>query len=139
MTKKTHADKPTAEWNVNDFIGYLTERHSELYGIDYRPFRSYAAERGLIGGLIGTRGSAKAKAKAAKVSPEFLRKFIDECFASHRVTTQYPGVSFGFMYAYKTAIWQRLEAEELAERQREESKNTKESVGISDADMDDWL
>lgn len=131
--KKTYADKPTAKWTCNDFLAYLTDRHSELYGIDYKPFRSWQAERGLIGGLIGT------KAKKAKVSPEFLREFIDECFAIHRVTAQYPGVSFTWFYTYKTAVWQRLEAEELAERQREESKNTKESVGISDADMDDWL
>ncbi|MRX54643.1 hypothetical protein GJU41_11735 [Bacillus idriensis] len=132
--KKTHADKPTAEWKTNDFLAYLTERHSELYGIDYRPFRSWAAERGLIGGLVGT------KTKAAKVSPEFLRKFIDECFASHRVTAQYPGVSFSWFYQYKTAIWQRLEAEELAERQREEAEAKRQAAGSVDAeDLDGWF
>lgn len=131
--KKTHAAKPTAEWKTNDFIAYLTDRHSELYGIEYRPFRSWSAERGLIGGLIGT------KTKPAKVSPEFLRKFIDECFASHRVTAQYPGVSFTWFYTYKTAVWQRLEAEELAKAAKEARKNTEESIGISDADIIDWL
>lgn len=125
MTKATYNEKPVANWTTNDFIAYITARHAEVYGVEYRPFRSWSAERGLIGGLIGTRQ------KPRKYEPELVKAFIDECFRSHKGTREYPGVSFTWLWTYKTAVWQRVQAE------------AKRKVIVQQAETeqfdDDWL
>jgi hypothetical protein len=98
-------EKPVANWTTNDFLAYIAERHSQVYGVEYRPFRSWSAERGLIGGLIGTRQ------KPRKYEPELVKAFVDECFRSHKGTREYPGVSFTWLWTYKTAVWQRVQAD----------------------------
>lgn len=133
---KTYADKPTESWSVNDFLAYLTDRHHEVYGIEYRPFRNWQVERGLIGGLIGTKGRSP---KPRKHEPALVRKFIDECFASHRTTPQYPGVSFGWFWSYKSNVWQRVLAEDAEARRRAERAISVESVGLSAEELDGWL
>jgi hypothetical protein len=100
-----YSEKPVANWTVNDLLAYITERHSQVYGVEYRPFRSWSAERGLIGGLIGTRQ------KPRKYEPELVKAFVDECFRSHKGTREYPGVSFTWLWTYKTAVWQRVQAD----------------------------
>lgn len=132
MPKKSYADKPVANWNSNDFLRYAADRHLELYGVEYRPFRNWQAERGLIGGIIGTRGK---NGKPRKHEPEVLKRFIDECFKSHRTTAEYPGVSFGWFYTYKANVWQRV----VAEARRESAKAAEESVGLSAEELDGWL
>jgi len=130
MTTPKYADKPIEKWTVNDMLSYVADKHAELYGVEYVPFRSWSAERGLLGNLIGTR------TKPRKYSPSVVKRFVDECFASHRVSPQYPGVSFGWFWTYKKTVWQRVVAEEQRKAQR------KEAVAKSDADWDelaDWL
>lgn len=105
MTKTTYSEKPVANWSVNDLLAYISARHLEVYGVEYRPYRSWSAERGLIGGLIGTR------AKPRKYEPELVKAFVDECFRTHKGTREYPGVSFSWLWTYKTAVWQRVQAE----------------------------
>ncbi|NYV67623.1 hypothetical protein HYI36_20295 [Bacillus sp. Gen3] len=133
MTARKYTDKPVDKWTVNDFLAYVADRHLELYGVEYRPFRSWQAERGLIGGIIGTRGK---NAKPRKHEPAVLKAFIDECFASHRVSAQYPGVSFGWFWTYKSAIWQRIIAEESRKEQRQQAETTASQTWD---DLADWL
>ncbi len=48
MTASKYNEKPVDKWTVNNFIAYLA---------DYvPPGRNWQDERGLIGGIIGTRG-----------------------------------------------------------------------------------
>jgi hypothetical protein len=101
----TYNEKPVTNWTVNDLLSYIAARHAEVYGVEYRPYRSWSAERGLIGGLIGT------KVKPRKYEPEVVKAFVDECFRSHKGTREYPGVSFSWLWTYKTAVWQRVEAD----------------------------
>lgn len=126
MTKLTYNEKLVENWTVNDFLAYITERHAEVYGVEYRPFRSWAAERGLIGGLIGTRQ------KPRKYEPEVVKAFIDECFRIHKSTREYPGVSFTWFWTYKTAVWQKV----LAEMKR---KAIVQKAVEADEIDDDWL
>jgi hypothetical protein len=130
VTKTTYNEKPVASWTVNDLLAYITSKHLEVYGVEYRPYRSWSAERGLIGGLIGT------KVKPRKYEPEVVKAFIDECFRSHKGTREYPGVSFSWLWTYKTAVWQRVEADMKRKAIVEESK--KRAVE-EDEQIDDWL
>jgi hypothetical protein len=122
----TYNEKPVANWTVNDLLAYIAERHAEVYGVEYRPHRSWAAERGLIGGLIGT------KVKPRKYEPEVVKAFVDECFRSHKGTREYPGVSFTWLWTYKTVVWQRVEAD--MKRKAIVRKAVEE-----DEQIDDWL
>jgi hypothetical protein len=126
MAKLMYNEKPVEKWTVNDLLAYITERHAEVYGIEYRPFRSWSAERGLIGGLIGTRQ------KPRKYEPAVVKAFVDECFRVHKGTREYPGVSFTWLWTYKTAVWQRV----LAESQRKAA--VQQAVNADEID-DDWL
>jgi hypothetical protein len=123
----TYNEKPVANWTVNDLLSYIAERHAQVYGVEYRPFRSWSAERGLIGGLIGTRQ------KPRKYEPELVKAFIDECFRSHKGTREYPGVSFTWLWTYKTAVWQRV----LADVKRKAS--VQQAVEQTQEFDDDWL
>jgi hypothetical protein len=101
-------EKPIDKWTVNDMLAYISDRHAEVYGVEYRPYRSWQAERGLIGSLIGTKGR---NPKPRKYEPELVKAFVDECFRTHKATREYPGVSFTWLWTYKTSIWQRVQAE----------------------------
>lgn len=127
---KTYSEKPIAKWSVNDLLAYIAERHAEVYGVEYRPFRSWAAERGLIGGLIGTRQ------KPRKYEPALLKAFVDECFKTHKGTREYPGVSFSWLWQFKTQVWQRLEADAKRNEQRQARASQTQEV---DENLADWL
>lgn len=129
MTTPNYTDKPIEKWTVNDMLAYVADKHVELYGIEYVPYRSWSAERGLLGNLIGTR------TKPRKYSPTVVKRFVDECFASHRVSPQYPGVSFGWFWTYKKAVWQRV----LAEEKRKEAATKAESDNDKWDELADWL
>lgn len=126
MTKTTFNEKPVANWSVNDLLAYISARHLEVYGVEYRPYRSWSAERGIIGGLIGTRQ------KPRKYEPELVKAFVDECFRTHKGTREYPGVSFSWLWTYKTAVWQRVQAE--AKRRQIVQQAMEETE-----DLSDWL
>lgn len=129
MTTPKYADKPIENWTVNDMLAYVADKHLALYGIEYVPYRSWSAERGLLGNLIGTR------TKPRKYSPAVVKRFVDECFASHRVSPQYPGVSFGWFWTYKKAVWQRV----LAEEQRRKAVARAASDNDKWDELADWL
>ncbi len=129
MTTPNYTDKPVEKWTVNDMLAYVADKHAELYGIEYVPYRSWSVERGLLGNLIGTR------TKPRKYSPAVVKRFVDECFANHRTTPQYPGVSFGWFWTYKKAVWQRV----LAEEKRKGAAAKAESDNDKWDELADWL
>ena len=126
MTKPTRKDKlapakdwrnrPLETWNTTTFHAYLTDKHKELFGIDYVPFRGWTAEKGMIGDLIGTRTG-----KPRKASNDLVKRFIDVTFENYRPSKEWPGTSFGFMWTYRKTEWQKLQAEELAQERRRTS------------------
>ena len=86
-------------------------------------------EQGQIGRLIGTARKEGSHSKAV------VKRFIDEAFESYKPTPQYPGTNFGFIYAYRRNILQRLEAEERAESRREKAREEAPSLD----ELTDWL
>lgn len=134
MTKRTYNEKPTADWSVNDFLAYLSDRHLAVYGTEYiPPGRNWQVERGLIGGLIGTRGR---NAKTRKYEPEVVRAFIDECFRTHRCTPQWPTVSFTWLWKWKTDVWARVLAD-YNRRKAAEARAVEQTQDIEE--LTDWL
>lgn len=129
MTAIKYTDKPVSGWTVNDMLAYIADKHLELYGVEYVPYRSWSVERGLLGNLIGTR------TKPRRYEPEVVKRFVDECFANHRVSAQYPGVSFGWFWTYKKAVWQRV----LAEEQRRKAVAKAASDNDKWDELADWL
>lgn len=136
MTKKL----PTAtdwrarnidDWNTLTFTEYLKDKHREIFGIEYAPMRSWQMEQGLIGRLIGTKSKAGTHSKAV------VKAFIDEAFRTYRPTPQYPGTNFGFIYAYRRNILQRLESEE--KRKANAEVWAKESSDDLNEDLANWL
>jgi len=117
------------DWNVLSFTEYLKDKHREIFGIEYAPMRSWRMEQGQIGRLIGTARKEGTHSKAA------VKRFIDEAFESYKPTPQYPGTNFGFIYAYRRNILQRLEAEERAESMREKAREEAPSLD----ELTDWL
>jgi hypothetical protein len=112
---KTYAEKDVSQWNSNDFLRYLADRHLAVYGTEYTPpGRNWQVERGLIGTIIGTKGR---NAKPRKYEPEVVKAFIDRCFENHRCTAQYPTVSFTWWYKWKTDDWARVVAVEGRRKQ----------------------
>lgn len=119
------------DWNTLTFTEYLKDKHRELFGIEYAPMRSWQMEQGLIGRLIGTKTRAGTHSKAV------VKAFIDEAFESYKPTPQYPGTNFGFIYAYRRNILQRLEAEH--KRKANAEVWAKESSDELDEDLANWL
>jgi len=139
MTNKTRKLPPATDWrarNVDDwntltFTEYLKDKHRECFGIEYAPMRSWQMEQGLIGRLIGTKSKAGTHSKAV------VKAFIDEAFQTYKPNAKYPGTNFGFIYAYRRNILQRLEAEEKRkEKARAWAENNND---IDDESLADWL
>lgn len=127
--KNRHID----DWNTTTFHEYLRDKHVETFGIDYVPFRSWTAEKGMIGNIIGT------KTKPRRASNEELKRFIDVTFDNYEPSRQYPGTSFGFMWSYRKYDWQRVQAEYLAEQRRGEQAEDDESKSDDVDDLLDWI
>lgn len=125
-------EKPVDKWTVNDFLRYLAVKHAEKYGADYvPPGRNWQAERGLIGNIIGTRGK---NAKPRKHEPAVLKAFIDQCFATHRVSAQYPTVNFTWWWKWRAQEWARI----VAEYKRKEAAETAKQAQANE-DLSDWF
>ena len=142
MTKKDACKLPPAhdwqarnieDWNVTTFHAYMADKHRELFGCEYVPFRGWQAEKGMIGRLIGTRTKEGTHDKA------LIKRFIDEGFKSYKPTPQYPGTSFGFLYSYRRNILQRLEAEDATKERRKESTKRSEMTAEDYDRLSDWL
>lgn len=122
MPAKKYNEKPVDKWNVKDFLDYLTDKHLAVYGTEYvPPARNWQAERGLIGGLIGTRGK---NAKPRKYEPEVVKAFIDHCFANHSCTPQWPTVNFSWWWKWKAQDWARIVAQEQRRQAAETAQET---------------
>ncbi|MBS4195387.1 hypothetical protein KHA97_10000 [Bacillus sp. FJAT-49870] len=122
------------DWNTTTFHAYLSDKHAEMFGCDYVPFRGWTAEKGMIGNLIGTR------TKPRTASNEDVKRFIDETFAEYRPSAQYPGTSFGFMFTYRKNVWQRIQLDAKLEAKRKEQAQAKaEKQAVDFEKLADWL
>lgn len=142
MTKRKLApskdwrNRDLSDWNVGHFTEYIRDKHRELFGIDYAPFGgTWGLEQGILGDLIGTQSRKNPKPRTA--SNASVKRFIDETFENYRPTSRYPGTSFGFMWTYRKRDWQQIQAEELADKRREERKQALADVDYSDVEA--WL
>lgn len=133
---KDWRNRDLSDWNTLTFTEYLKATHKERFGIDYAPFGgTWAMEQGILGDLIGTASRTNPKPRTA--SNETVKRFIDETFENYRPTTKYPGTSFGFMFTYRKGDWQRIQAEEISGKQREERQKVNEDTDYTD--LNDWL
>ncbi len=126
---KDWRNRDISEWNVLSFTEYLKDSHREMFGIEYAPMRSWRMEQGQIGRLIGTARKEGTHSKAV------VKRFIDEAFETYKPTRDYPGTNFGFIYAYRRNILQRLESEERSESKREQARAEAPSL----TELEDWL
>ena len=117
------------DWNVLSFTEYLKDKHREIFGIEYAPMRNWRMEQGQIGRLIGTARKEGTHSKTV------VKRFIDEAFATYKPTPQYPGTNFGFIYAYRRNILQRLEAEEATKERAEQAQEEAPSLD----ELSSWL
>jgi len=128
VSAKDWRNRPIETWTVTSFTEYLKDSHKERFGVDYAPMRSWGIEQGMLGDLIGTQARKNPKPRTATNSQ--VKRFIDECFATYTPNAQYPGTSFGFSYAYKKNVWQRIQMEEKAQAKRLDA--------IAEAGNEDW-
>src|SRR5699024_5113997 len=128
---KDWRNRDIEDWNVTTFTHYLQDKHREMFGIEYAPMRGWRMEQGQLGRLIGTKSKEGTHSKAV------VKRFIDEAFAEYKPTKEWPGTNFGFIYAYRRQILQRVEAEEVAEERRQERQQAVEDVDYTE--LDDWL
>lgn len=128
---KDWRNRDIEDWNTTTFTHYLQDKHREMFGIEYVPMRGWRMEQGQLGRLIGTKSKEGTHSKAV------VKRFIDEAFAEYKPTKEWPGTNFGFIYAYRRQILQRVEAEEVAEERRQERQQAVEDVDYTE--LDDWL
>ena len=128
---KDWRDRDIEDWNTTTFTHYLQDKHREMFGIEYVPMRGWRMEQGQLGRLIGTKSKEGTHSKAV------VKRFIDEAFAEYKPTKEWPGTNFGFIYAYRRQILQRVEAEEVAEERRQERQQAVENIDYTE--LDDWL
>lgn len=129
MSKKAYWKHDISEWNTLSFTEYLKDKHEEVFGIPYVPFRGWQTENGMIADWIGT------KTKERKYSNLVVREFIDECFETYKPTQQYPGTSFGFCYTYRRDVLQRV----MARKKKDEDNKKVVSEQLSIDDVLDLL
>lgn len=87
ISTKDFRNLPIEKWNVTTFREYLKHEHEERYKIPYVT-RSHAMEGRMLKSFI------------AEHKPEATKQFIDACFADYKLTREYPGLNFAFMYSY---------------------------------------
>ncbi|MGG0757506.1 hypothetical protein [Brevibacillus laterosporus] len=117
---KDWSNRPVDKWNTTSFTHYLTDRHTELYGLPYVPARGWRAEQGMIKRMIDEHGA------------EMVKRFIDGCFREYKPTRQYPTLTFTFMYTY-------MRARVLAKVLREERRVTAAENVLSGDELAEWL
>lgn len=131
---KDWRNRDIEDWNVMTFIEYIKENHYLKFGVTYKPFGgTWGLEQGLIGNLIGTKSKKNPKPRTA--SNEMVKSFIDQTFGAYQPNKNYPGTSFGFMWTYRSNVWQQIEAQEKAKQKVNESKEN----SMSNEDLDNWF
>lgn len=129
ISTKDWRNLPIEKWNVSTAHQYLIDRNRELYGVTYEPFgsgsvsRRWSTEKGQLKNVINKHGA------------EVIREYIDICFATHRVSPQYPAMSFGFIFAYKRAELQQAELSVKRKQHRLSSAVEAEAAEIDE----DWF
>ena len=115
-----------ADWNATTFAAYLSDRHADMFGIKYVAGNNVARERAMLKRMIDEYG------------PDVTKRFIDACLAEYKPTTQYPGVSFTFMYSYMRA---RVLPRVLSEVQREQATQsaTQMTAGLTEEQADQLI
>src|SRR5699024_9369432 len=72
------------DWNTTTFHAYLSDKHEDMFGCTYAPVRGCQAEKGIIGGLIGTHSTAGTISKPSNNSSwgisvsSFIKAIISE-------------------------------------------------------------
>lgn len=127
MPAKRYDELPVDKWNTRHFIEYLADEHRKHFGVAYQPQGGYQREVGMLAQMIGT-----AK-KSGQYDKAVVKAWIDACLAEYTPSRQYPGIAFGFMYAYKRNILQRCEIEH-----RRKANETKTDDSGWEG-VDEWL
>ncbi|MEK3836506.1 hypothetical protein [Paenibacillus sp. FSL R7-0128] len=114
--RKDWRNLPAADWNTLTVMTQIIDLNRERYGIDvYIPAAGgYRYEQGVIKRALTLYGA------------EALRETIERAFAEHRVTTQYPQLTAGFLITY---MLPRIMAQVLAEGKRKEREEQREVNG----------
>lgn len=115
--------KPVENWTVRDFHNYMIAEHERLFGVSYMPSGTWKAEQGLLGRIVGT------KTKQGSYDKALIKSFIDKCMQTYRPTANYPGISFGFMWAYRRNYLQQLEKAANEQNAAATYKKDAESIG----------
>ena len=119
------------DWNTKTYHSYMQDKHREMFGCEYAPFRGWRVEQGILGTLIGTRAKEGTHDKA------IIKRFIDEAFSEYKPTEDWPGTNFGFIYSYRRNLLQRIEAEAS---EKERLRERMESVNdVNYTDLSEWL
>lgn len=111
----SYKDKDIEQWNVNDLLKYMEDRHRELFNCEYQPFGSWQMERGMIGNAFGT---TRKNGDYPKI---VIKAFVDYCFNNFKPNANYRGVNFGFIFTYRKNVLQAIE--ERYNRKQEDDKN----------------
>lgn len=114
---------PKAKSDVTILREHLRQRHVELYGFDYVSNNHAMEGRSL-------------KTMVAQHGVETVRAFIDACFAEYKPTPQYPGLNFGFMFAF---MRERVLPRVLADMARKERQmQAEEQAQVSAENLEEW-
>lgn len=127
MPAKTYHELPVEDWNVRCFHAFIADKHEEILGVSYQPGRSWQAEVGLLGDIIGTQK------KPAQYDKAMIREFIIRCLHDYKPKPGYRGFSFMNMWGWRKNILQELEYE-YAQKAKEAARVDDDLEG-----MEEWL
>jgi hypothetical protein len=121
---KDWKERDISDWNCTTWHSYIIDRHTELFGVDYVPYRGWQAEKGMI------------KTLTTKYGNELIKAFIDVAITEYRPSREYPGTSFGWLYAYRTQTFQRVQADYMRRKEREARRVV---ASLSWDEINEWL
>jgi hypothetical protein len=121
ISVKDWRNLPIESWTVTTFRQYLADQHQTKLGIAYIT-KGYQREGSMLKSTISQFGN------------EATRLFIDKCLNDYVPKKDYPGISYGFMYAY---VRSRIMPIVLAELKK---KQAVQKTEYNDKQFDDdWL
>lgn len=120
--RKDWRNLPLADWNTLTVQVMITELNRERYGVEtYIPVAGgYRFEQGVIKRALTLYGA------------EALRETIERAFAEHRVTTEYPQLTAGFLITW---LLPRLMPQVLANGQRKERVKAAQEQAVVNGGM----